>query len=190
MAISTIRSVVLALAGLAAQGLVAPVYADTVNPTGYNLGMIAAPASVSFSHVAFTTGGNNSCAGSAPYNFCDTFTFSLSPSATVNSIVASLNLAGLFNITNLQVNLKNLSTASLIQAWTTPSGNGEVAVITANNLGAANYALNIRGKVDGIAGGTYVGAVNAASPVPVPGALGLLLLGLGSLGFISKRKGQ
>jgi hypothetical protein len=106
-----------------------------------------------------------------------------------------------FDISNLQFRLYEVSSSSvqpglnipsgstLITAWTGTPGESTGATIQASfsNLQAGTYFLDIAGTADGALGGTYVGQLNLATPVPIPAALPLLLSGLGLLGGLRRR---
>ena len=177
-------------------GLLGNAQADVAYPANYNLGLIEAPTTVPFFHSAFKTGNNPSCIGdAAQYNFCDSFSFTLSPAATIDAISATIDLSSYYKIDRFQMSLVNLTTTAVVQAWTggTGAGNGTVAVINPLNLTVGNYSLNFRGWVAGSLGGSYTGHMNAvptdgSSSVPSPASYGLLMSGLGLLGLIGVKK--
>ena len=56
-------------------------------------------------------------------------------------------------------------------------------------LGAGNYSLLVWGTADGLAGGTGTYGVNLSiSPVPESATYSMMLVGLGLLGFASRRR--
>ena len=62
----------------------------------------------------------------------------------------------------------------------------------ADNLVQGNYYLEVTGTVQGSNGGAYGGSLNvtALEPVPEPATYGMLLGGLGLLGYAARRKKQ
>lgn len=141
------------------------------------------------------------------FDFYDDYVFTIN-SSIVSSITATIDLATIKKIENLDVRLFNWTgtveqsaqqvtigtpSATPIQATTSPilsgtSSIGQVAVLSQTSLAAGTYVLQVRGIVSGDAGGSYTGTLNVASPVPVMGALPLLLSGLGMLGLMGRRR--
>lgn len=58
---------------------------------------------------------------------------------------------------------------------------------TVNNLHARNFYLQVSGTADGVGGGLFAGGINL-SPVPEPGTLNSLLVGLAVIGFMTYRR--
>ena len=141
------------------------------------------------------------------FDFYDDYVFTIN-SSIVSSITATIDLATIKKIENLDVRLFSWTgtveqtlnqvtigtpSATPIQATTSPivSGSstiGQVAVLAQTSLAAGTYVLQVRGIVSGDVGGSYTGTLNVASPVPVMGALPLLLSGLGMLGLMGRRR--
>ncbi len=130
-------------------------------------------------------------AGAQNNFFSDKFTFSISGindlSALVTSLKTSVN-SGL-TMTGLSVNnasgivlqgtLDAINFAPSEQAWVLQSG--------MTPLAAGSYFLQIDGFVASSTGGSYSGNL-AISPVPEPESYGMLLAGLGLLGFVARRR--
>jgi len=141
------------------------------------------------------------------YAFQDTYKFSLNQTASGDALTVSLGLSTgsnppIFDIANLQFRLYEVASsavqpglniptsgATLITSWTGNPGQSTGASIQASfsNLEAGTYFLDVAGTADGAQGGTYVGQLNLATPVPLPAALPLLLSGLGLLGGLRRR---
>ena len=64
--------------------------------------------------------------------------------------------------------------------------------LSADRLRAGSYTLQIRGLVDGTAGGLYAGSLllTPLSAVPEPARLALLLAGLGLVGWFARRRAR
>ncbi len=134
--------------------------------------------------------------------FYDAFLFVV-PDASIDSITTSIDLTDISSISNLQVRLFDFSlnptpnepnppNGPVINAsWNqVPLSGGEtemIDTIPTTTLTAGTYVLEVRGNVIGANGGSYSGTLNV-SPVPVPGALPLLLSGLGLLGGAASRR--
>lgn len=159
------------------------------------LGPITAPASMAFtnstgSQLSFHVGPP---ALAAPYNFLDQWTFTLTGSANVTSLVAAFKfddgLGGLatFGVDNIQVNLFDVANSAVAVGWQTVSANSPftttVSMTPPTGLVPGAYTLQVRGTLLGVPG-AYSGSLIAAapSPAPLPAALPLLALGLGAIG--------
>jgi hypothetical protein len=152
------------------------------------------------------TGSNYSAPGQGPYNgasFYDAYVFTIS-GAQADTISSTLTLPSStspngFSISGFEERLYALPNSktttapyvggipspSALEAWTFPLGtSGTVAVLgspTPVTLGAGTYALEVRGDVTGMNGGSYSGTLQL-EPVPLPAALPLLLSGFGLIG--------
>lgn len=143
--------------------------------------------------------------------FYDDFIFSLpsSPQASFNAAAVTIDLGSYLNLQNFQARLYKLNAgvASLttglpssgvpVQAWSSTgllSGGlpltGTAVLFQNVSLAAgATYALEFRGVINGLAGGSYGGNVNIVpSPVPEPNSLALLLAGVAVVGAVSRRR--
>jgi hypothetical protein len=173
-----------------------------------NLGTLTAPVTLTFGHAFNDT--NPALAGLqlagvpgtllASDTFYDDYAFTVGASFA-NALAATLDLGALLDIDNLQLRLYQgtlqttttgpISPADLVLRWTAPvsatgTGTGEMQIIDALPLAAGNYVLEVRGNITGTHGGSYAGVMNFA-PIPEPGAMGMLLAGLGLLGFLGRR---
>jgi hypothetical protein len=143
--------------------------------------------------------------------FYDDFIFSLpsSPEASFNAAAVTIDLGSYLNLQNFQARLYKLdagvaslttglpSSGTPVQAW---SATGLLAVglpVTGTTVlfqnvslsAGSTYALEFRGTISGLAGGSYGGNVNIVpSPVPEPGNAALLFAGLAVVGALSRRR--
>jgi hypothetical protein len=181
---------------------------DTTTSTGTtNYGAdtsLPVPGSYTYADT-FAAGSGGTPVSGTPYGFFDDYVFTIA-GATADSITSTINLGGTLEIDGLQVGLfsymagqtlpiygSTLPPGSVaIDGWSTPinsgSTTGTVSVIPATNLTQGTYVLEVLGTVTGSAGGSYSGVLNL-TPVPLPGALPLLLSGLGGLGLWGRRRG-
>ena len=108
--------------------------------------------------------------------------------------MASFSFAGTFGIDNIQVNLLNAAGVVAL-GWQNVTMNGPftttVSVTPVSGLTAGDYTLQVRGLLLNPPA-SYSGNLIAAAPavVPVPAALPLLLLGLGALGAVARKRKQ
>jgi PEP-CTERM motif len=134
--------------------------------------------------------------------FYDDYAFTVGGSS-FSSITATIDLGSVFNISDLRVRLYQgtLQTTTtgtagpvLIAAWSgqnlvaSGSGTGALQLISPMNLAPGSYVFEVRGNVTGVSGGSYAGVLNFASPIPEPGALGLLFAGLGVVAFSVRKR--
>ena len=122
--------------------------------------------------------------------FIDDYFFQISP-AQADVVSATIDLGGVYSISNLFARLYTLSANPGGLVTTTPGGTVDYGVITTNGpvtvvqinpvmLDSGSYVLEITGTSSGSLGGSYTGTLNL-NAVPLPGPLALVLSGLGAL---------
>ena len=141
------------------------------------------------------------------YGFYDDFVFTIVGS-DLDSITSTINLSsGATNtqLVNLDAQLFSVTGNTNLPAFTpsgmvsdllgvtnfslTPQVSGtEVVLSPTQSLAAGTYVLQIRGLVNGNAGGSYAGVLDV-TPVPLPPGAWLLLGGIAGLGFLCRRGG-
>lgn len=161
-----------------------------------NYGTLALPFST-FYGSTFTP----QSAPAAGDTFYEDYAFTVA-NGTFSSVSATFDLGSILQISNLQARLFAglpwagatpgvLNPADLLQRWSnvvsSGAGTGSFQTIAPYALGAGNYVLEIRGKVTGLAGGSYAGVFNVAA-VPEPDALAMVLAGAGVLGVATRRR--
>lgn len=134
---------------------------------------------------------------SGTYGFYDDYAFTVS-SSSADSVTTTIDLGSALQISDLEVRLFSLSNYDLFAANGTPdygtitgewdaTTSGSQATLSAVNLSAGTYVLEIRGDATGTSGGSYAGVLNV-TPVPLPTSLPLLLGGLGALALGLQRR--
>jgi hypothetical protein len=122
-------------------------------------------------------------------SFEDTINFSIAGASTLsgsaNNLVLSFGSLKILNITGLMVNVWNNIHPGGTANYGSFSGNN--STYTFNLPSAGNYHVDISGVVNGSAGGVYAIALSAA-PVPEPETFAMLLVGLGLVGTIARRR--
>lgn len=136
------------------------------------------------------------------YSFYDAYTFTIAGPAAYDSFTATINLANVLNIQNLQAALFNGqalqgpgshigftggSTGGVVSGMSWNSGNGSFITLSTNSLAAGTYTLEVRGLVTGTNGGSYAGVMNVA-PVPEASSMALMLAGFGVVGAVVARR--
>lgn len=131
----------------------------------------------------------------AGQTFTDRFTFTVNETIpqTLDAIVSSIS-----NEASTGLDITGLSlfdgTDALVSSGTAQNG-GRIDVWTLSNdmLENGDYVMEVRGDILGNAsmttGGSFGGAVMLA-PVPEPGTYGMMLGGLGLLGFLARRRAK
>jgi hypothetical protein len=135
-----------------------------------------------------------------PYDFQDSYRFTVGQGASGDVLTASLTSGTAFDISNMQFRLYSVPSsttapivgglptgATLIQSWIgAPSGSNSI-VATFAGIQTGSYILDIAGIASGTSGGTYVGQLDLVSSVPLPAAFWLLASGLGLAGTRLRR---
>lgn len=120
--------------------------------------------------------------------FSENFTFSVTGiPANLDAIVSSISRTaatglditglGLFSSTGRQIALGSSQSTGAIDIWT----------VTSDNLALGSYYLQVSGSLVSNTSGAFGGAMMLA-PVPEPGAYGMMLAGLGVIGYIGLRR--
>ena len=156
----------------------------------------------------FTTGISGSVLASQvlPTDwFVEDYRFTVAD-GTFSSVSATFNLFDILQVSNLSARL--LTDLNPLSVYTAPAtltlaemaqrnantlvsgvGSGSLQTINPFNVSAGSYILEVRGNVTGTAGGSYGGVFNIAA-VPEPSGLLAGLLGLGVLGWVTRRRGR
>jgi hypothetical protein len=108
-------------------------------------------------------------------NSLDAIISSISQSASTGLNITGLSL---YNSGGTLVTSGNMLQSGAVDVWT----------ISSNNLAAGNYYLQVSGNLVGTTSASFGGAVQMAAPVPEPETYGMMLAGLGVLGFLARRR--
>lgn len=120
--------------------------------------------------------------------FADHFTFSVTGApANFDAIVSSISRTAATGLDITGLSLYS-STNTLISSGTSlHSGAIDVWTLTSDNLAAGDYYVQVSGTLVSQTSGSFGGAVMLA-PVPEPETYGMMLAGLGLVGFMARRR--
>lgn len=158
---------------------VSDVFGNSLGPSKGTLGAPADPGFSFYDAYIFTVANSMVDAASIVLNE--------GPDLTINNLDMRLySLAG-----NSKQPVLGDSPNGLVAGWSSEiSDINEISYIPTTTLTGGTYVLEVRGTVDGTAGGSYAGLIDLrpVEPVPLPAALPLALSGLGLLGGLIRKR--
>jgi hypothetical protein len=121
--------------------------------------------------------------------FADRFTFSITDPVpqTFDAIVSSISRTQDTGLDITGLALYDSTNALLTSGTSMSGGRIDVWTLSNTNLPTGEYYLQVSGNMVGTAGASFGGAVMLA-PVPEPETYGMMLGGLGLLGFLARRR--
>jgi hypothetical protein len=138
----------------------------------------------------FDAGNNNA-------SFADRFTFAIAGPASRNldAIVSSISRTADTGLALTGLTLYSASGGSggstgtvVASGSATASGARDVWTVSADNLAAGNYYLQVSGNLVSADAASFGGAVSLAAPVPEPDTYGMMAAGLGVVGLLARRR--
>jgi hypothetical protein len=121
--------------------------------------------------------------------FSDQFTFSVTGElpSNLDAIVSSISRSAAVGLDITGLSLYSGAGAQLATGTSMSTGAIDVWTVRADNLGVGSYYLQVSGTMVSDTSGAFGGAV-MLQPVPEPATYGMMLAGLGMVGFMARRR--
>jgi hypothetical protein len=133
--------------------------------------------------------GDTFAADNEGNTFADRFTFTVESDMgwNLDAIISSISRSADTGLDITGLALYGEGDALIASGSSLMSGEMDVWSISADNLAAGDYYLQVNGTMVSDTGASFGGAVMLA-PVPEPETYGMMLGGLGILGFLARRR--
>jgi hypothetical protein len=133
--------------------------------------------------------GDTFAAGNEGNTFADQFTFTVDGTVGVNldAIISSISRTADVGLDITGLALFGADDTLITEGTSMSDGTIDVWTVSSDNLAAGDYYLRVSGSMVSETGASFGGAVMLA-PVPEPETYGMMLGGLGVLGFLARRR--
>lgn len=125
--------------------------------------------------------------GNMGNTFADRFTFNTTGANDFDAIISSISRSADMGLDITGLGLYSTDSTLVASGTSVSDGAMDVWTISTDNLVAGNYYLQVSGTMVGDTAASFGGAVMLA-PVPEPETYGMMLGGLGILGFLARRR--
>ncbi|MDN4056431.1 FxDxF family PEP-CTERM protein [Massilia sp. YIM B02763] len=135
--------------------------------------------------------GDTLAAGNSGASFDDHFTFTVEGTTgwTFDAVVSSISRSASTGLDITGLSLYSAAGDTLIAEGTMgSSGAIDVWTVSSGSLAAGDYYLAVSGNLVSADAASFGGAVSLAAPVPEPETYGMMLAGLGVVGFLARRR--
>jgi hypothetical protein len=185
IALENFMTLVQSLLALTLAGAIASAASAHADST-FNIGTLNATPYIKTATVLSGTVFTLPSTGATTYNFTDTYNFSVvgTPTTAGTAVTVNLDLGSMgFHISNLKLDLFSGST------WLAGdlASSSEVSVSVSSVLAAGDYSFKLRGLADGVNTNQGIYTFSAAA-VPEAGTYGMMLAGVGLVGFMVLRR--
>ena len=119
--------------------------------------------------------------------FMDKFTFSTVGTNFVDSLVSSISRTATVGLDITGFALYDSGNTLVSNGTMLDSGSIDLWSLSANNLAQGSYYVQVSGTLVSMTSGSFGANLNVA-PVPEPETYGMMLAGLGVLGFLARRR--
>ena len=146
------------------------------------------PTAVTLANGGSLTFGDKFKSGNKDNFFNDHFTFNVAQFSNVSLVVTSTSTSAANGLNLTGLGLYDSANHSLLQGAQVLTGKDDKWTLSFANLAAGSYYVKVSGNLVSGAGATFSGNGSLVSAVPEPASYGLLLGGLGLLGFLARRR--
>ena len=131
--------------------------------------------------------GASFAAGNMGNTFADKFTFSTVGINFVDSLVSSISRTATVGLDITGFALYDSANTLVSNGTMLGSGSIDLWSLSANNLAQGSYYVKVSGTLVSTTSGSFGANLNVM-PVPEPESYGMMLAGLGVLGFLARRR--
>ena len=162
--------------------------AASLGSTAFAADISSAPKALAFVDTSAFF-GDAFAMGNASNTFADHFTFSVTGTTPTNldAIVSSISRTASVGLDITGLSLYTSGGTLVSSGASMSTGAIDVWTLKSDSLAAGNYYVRVNGTMVSTTSGSFGGAIMLA-PVPEPETYGMMLAGLGLVGFLARRR--